>query len=129
MRCGACSREVLIIVQRFFDLSVKRCDTYWRVALIWDLVITRGNMVFDRVLNNSAEKLWKALNTSTTNETKWSNTPKQFIACCRRIVWVCLTIWSLFWCAWITKLADLAIFLAVEFDQQISEGKYKYILS
>ena len=26
------------------------------------------------------------------NPTKWSNTLRQFVGCCRRIVWVCLTI-------------------------------------
>ena len=28
----------------------------------------------------------------TANSTKWSNTLRQFVGCCRWIVWVCLTI-------------------------------------
>ena len=32
------------------------------------------------------------LNPLILNLTKWSNTPKQFIGCWKRIVWVCLTI-------------------------------------
>ena len=32
------------------------------------------------------------INPLSANPTKWSNTLKQFVGCCRRIVWVCLTI-------------------------------------
>ena len=32
------------------------------------------------------------INTLSTNPTKWSNTLKQFVSCCRWIVWVSLTI-------------------------------------
>ena len=32
------------------------------------------------------------LNLLKANPTKWSNTLKQFVGCCRRIVWVCLSI-------------------------------------
>ena len=32
------------------------------------------------------------INPLTANLAKWSNTLKQFVGCCRRIVWVCLTI-------------------------------------
>ena len=31
-------------------------------------------------------------NTLSTDPTKWSITLKQFVSCCRQIVWVCLTI-------------------------------------
>ena len=33
-----------------------------------------------------------SLNPLSPNPTKWSNTLKQFVGCCRRIVWVCLII-------------------------------------
>ena len=32
------------------------------------------------------------INPLSANPTKWSNTLKQFVGFCRRIVWVCLTI-------------------------------------
>ena len=35
------------------------------------------------------------INPWSANSIKWSNTLKQFLSCCRQIVWVCLTIlWS-----------------------------------
>ena len=34
------------------------------------------------------------LNPLILNLTKWSNTPKQFVGCWKRIVWVCLTIYE-----------------------------------
>ena len=35
------------------------------------------------------------INSLSANPTKWSNTLKQFVGFCRRIVWVCLTILAL----------------------------------
>ena len=32
------------------------------------------------------------LNPLSANPTRWSNTLKQFVGCCRRVVWVCLTV-------------------------------------
>ena len=32
------------------------------------------------------------INPLSANPTKWTNTLKQFVGCCPRIVWVCLTI-------------------------------------
>ena len=41
------------------------------------------------------------INPLSANLTKWSYTLKQFVGCCRRIVWVCLTIlWVWRWKGW-----------------------------
>ena len=37
-------------------------------------------------------KFFLRVNLLSANFTKWSNTLKQFLRCCRRIVWLCLTI-------------------------------------
>ena len=37
------------------------------------------------------KSIWQ-VNPLSANFTKWSNALKQFVGCCRRIVWVCLTI-------------------------------------
>ena len=42
-------------------------------------------------------------NTLSANPTKWLNTLKQFVGCCRQIVWVCLNIS----CGW--RLKDSTI--------------------
>ena len=36
-------------------------------------------------------EVWQGLNTLGDNPTEWSNTLKEFVGCCRRIVWLCLT--------------------------------------
>ena len=52
------------------------------VAFLWIL----WNTFFYRTFR------WLHLNPLTTKPTKWSNTLKQFVDCCRQIVWVCLAI-------------------------------------
>ena len=52
---------------------------------------------FSRVFSGYIMVEWSCLSAMNliplrTNLTKWSNTLKQFVGCCRRIVWVCLTI-------------------------------------
>ena len=49
------------------------------------------------ILNNTIQfnlsnYSYEILNTLSANPTKWWNTLKEFIACYRRIIWVCLTI-------------------------------------
>ena len=39
------------------------------------------------------QALRKPITLLNANSTKWSNLLKQFVGCCWRIVWVCLTIW------------------------------------
>ena len=41
---------------------------------------------------NVSRNEWDVFNSLSANFTKWSNTRKQFVACSRRIVWVCLTV-------------------------------------
>ena len=44
-----------------------------------------------------SKEIYILINPLSTNPTKWSDTLKQFVGCCRRIVCVCLTIlWG--WC-------------------------------
>ena len=64
-----------------------------------------GDYIWPQAIKVLFPKYWKALkqmgtlarnesilNPLRANPTKWSNTFKQFVSCCRRIVWVCLTI-------------------------------------
>ena len=69
---------------RILKLTELYCKIFY-VGMSWYLLIVVG---FRAVI----------LNPVNANSTKWSNTVKQFVGFCRRIVWACLTIlwgWSL----------------------------------
>ena len=52
-----------------------------------------GNKKIKKLKNKNK----KILNPYSANSTKWSNTLKQFVGFCQRIVWMCLAIlWG--WC-------------------------------
>ena len=56
-----------------------------------------------------------------SNSSKWSNTLKQFVGCCRRIVWVCLTIlWS--WHLKGLSILSLRIQIKLKIQMKNSEG-------
>ena len=60
----------------------------WRVdSLMWEYPWNEKNNTFTWL-----SSLYNPFNPLSTSLTKWSNTLKQFVGCCRRIVWVCLNV-------------------------------------
>ena len=66
----------------------------WRAASVNNTVVYEHDTatINHDSNSNSNNNICTWLNPLSANPTKWSNILKQFVGCCRRIVWVCLTI-------------------------------------
>ena len=75
---------------------------------------------FRLIISFRAIKKSHILNPLSASPTKWSNTLKQFVAICRRIVWVCLTIlWN--WHQLLFRFIDFyfSVYLATDLFKNI----------
>ena len=71
-------------IKLFFHIKI-----FFQKKLFFKLVLQQmNNHIF---LQNNSNYI-VSFNPLNANPTKWSNTLKQFIGCCRRIFWVCLNI-------------------------------------
>ena len=80
----------------YCHVGVGALSCYWDMFENFQKRVCRSNTC---CLSRTLGSLSKCaqFNPLSTNFTKWSNTLKQFVGCCRRIVWVCLTtLWD--WC-------------------------------
>ena len=79
-------------------VNVSRPAPHWYMHMAdWGFVLLLGDMTKTRECLNARTRLsflTDEVNPLIANSTKWSNTPKQFIGCCWRIVWVC---WTILW--------------------------------
>ena len=79
----------------------------WRAASVINTVVYEYDTAtsnHDRISNSNNNIIYTWLNPLSTNPAKWSNTLKQFVGCCLRIVWVCLTILQ----SWRSKVKETA---------------------
>ena len=71
-----------------------RAKNYWKTQEYKERVMKIETKEYSSRANTYNESLIliESFDSLSANPTKWSNTRKQFVDCCRQIVWVCLTI-------------------------------------